>query len=181
MATKVAIPGRHPIPGRPDMMSIRIASLADLPRLVEIYNQAIVSHTATADTVLFSVETRRSWFDTHSPGSHPIYVCEVDGIAAGYLSISPYRDRPGLRRTGEVSYYVDYNLHGRGIGSALMEHALQDIPRTGIKVLVAILLDWNTASIRLLEKFGFERWGHLPNVAELDGKLCGQYYYGRNV
>jgi phosphinothricin acetyltransferase len=62
-----------------------------------------------------------------------------------------------------------------------MAHALEDVPRIGKKVYLAILLAWNTGSLRLLEKFGFERWGYLPEVAEFDGKLCGQYYYGRKV
>jgi L-amino acid N-acyltransferase YncA len=164
-----------------NMHSIRIATPADLPRLVEIYNQAIASHTATADTISFTVQARQSWFDAHTSDAYPIYVCEVDSQVAGYLSISPYRDRPALARTAEVSYYVDYGQHGKGIGSALMEHALQDAHRIGKKVYLAILLEWNTASIRLLGKSGFERWGHLANVAELDGRLCGQYFYGREV
>ncbi len=37
------------------MPRIRNASLTDLPRLVAIYNQAIASHTATADTIPFTV------------------------------------------------------------------------------------------------------------------------------
>jgi len=164
-----------------NVLSIRIATPTDLPRLVEIYNQAIASHTATGDIIPFNVATRQAWFDAHTPEAYPIYVCETEAQVVGYLSISPYRDRPALARTAEVSYYVDYGQHGKGIGSALMEHALQDAHRTGKKVFLAIVLEWNTASLRLLEKFGFERWGHLLNVAELDDRLCGQYYYGRDV
>jgi L-amino acid N-acyltransferase YncA len=164
-----------------NVLSIRTATSADLPRLVEIYNQAIASHTATADTISFTVQARQSWFDAHTPDTYPIYLCEAENQVAGYLSISPYRDRPALARTAEVSYYVDYGQHGKGIGSALMEHALQDAHRIGKKVYLAIVLEWNTASIKLLERFGFERWGHLTNVAELDGRLCGQYFYGREV
>jgi L-amino acid N-acyltransferase YncA len=165
-----------------NMLSIRFATPADLPRLVEIYNQAIASHFATADTIPFTIEARRGWFAAHTPDAYPIYTCEdQNGMVVGYLSISPYRDRPALARTAEVSYYVAYGQHGRGIGSALMEHALGDAHRTAKKVYLAIVLEWNASSIRLLEKYGFERWGHLPNVAELDGRLCGQYLYGRNV
>lgn len=163
------------------MSSIRLATLADLPRIVEIYNQAIAAKNATADTVPFTVEQRRDWFQIHTPDEYPLYVYEEEGRVLGWLSVSPYRGRPALARTAEVSYYVDYACQGRGIGSALMVHALADAPRLGKKIYLAILLEWNTASRRLLEKFGFERWGYLPDVAEFDGRLCGQFYYGRRV
>ena len=164
------------------MPSIRLATIADLPRLVNIYNQAISSQTATADTVPFTLEARRAWFAAHTPDVYPIYACEDEnGMVVGYLSISPYRDRPALAHTAEVSYYVDYRQHGRGIGSALMEYALRDAARIGKKIFIAIVLERNTGSMELLEKFGFGKWGYLPEVAEFDHSLCGQFIYGRKV
>ena len=161
------------------MASVRLATLADLPRIVEIYNQAIAAGNATADTASFTIEQRLDWFRAHTPEAYPIYVYEQDGQVLGWLSVSPYRGRPALRRTAEVSYYVDYAHHERGIGSALLAHALEDVSRLGKKVYIAILLEWNAGSIRLLEKFGFEKWGYLPDVAEFEGRLCGQFYYGK--
>jgi phosphinothricin acetyltransferase len=164
------------------MKNIRLASLTDLPRLVEIYNQAIASHTATADTVPFTVERRRSWFEAHAPETYPIFACENENsLVVGYLTVSTYRNRPALARTAEVSYYVDYACHGIGIGSALMQYALADCARIGKKVLLAMVLEWNIRSVKLLEKFGFERWGYLPEVAEFDGRLCGHFYYGKRL
>ena len=32
-----------------------------------------------------------------------------------------------------------------------------------------------------MEKFGFELWGHLPNIADFDGIECGHVYYGIKV
>jgi L-amino acid N-acyltransferase YncA len=174
-------PGGHRDPLLRIMNTIRLAIPADLPRLVEIYNQAIASGIATADTAPFTVETRRGWFDAHLPNAYPIYVYEADNQVVGYLSISPYRDRPALARTAEVSYYVDYGWHGKGIGSALMQFALADCARINKKVLLAVILEWNAASIKLLEKFGFEKWGYLPGVAEFDGRLCGHFYYGKEL
>ena len=46
---------------------------------------------------------------------------------------------------------------------------------------MAILLDINEASTRVLKKFGFEKWGHLPNIAEINGSKCGQFIYGKNL
>lgn len=160
---------------------IRIAGLDDLPRLTEIYNQAILARNATADTIPFTVDQRLDWFSLHSPNRYPIYVyADAHGVQ-GWLSVSSYRGRPALARTAEISYYVDYSQHGRGIGSALLAHAIGQAPLLGRHIYLAILLEWNTVSQRLLQKFDFECWGYLPEVAEFDGRLCGQWYYGRRV
>ena len=164
------------------MGGIRFATLADLSRIVEIYNQAIAAGNATGDTVPFTVESRRAWFESHSQEAYPLYVhLDEAGKVTGFLYLSPYRDRPAMRRTAEISYYVDYAHHHQGIGAALMDHALADCPRLGIQVLVAILLDCNQPSLKLLEKSGFEKWGYLPEVADLSGRLCGHLYYGRKM
>jgi L-amino acid N-acyltransferase YncA len=163
------------------MIPIRPAAISDLPRLVAIYNQAINARNATADTVPFTVEQRLDWFHSHTPEAFPIHAYEDAGEVLGWLSISPYRSRPALRRTAEVSYYVDYAHHSQGIGSTLLAHALADATRIDKQVYLAILLEWNTSSVRLLEKYSFEKWGYLPEVAEFDGRLCGQFYYGKKL
>jgi L-amino acid N-acyltransferase YncA len=161
------------------MYRIRTAILEDLARIVEIYNQAIRATKTTGDTIAFTVESRREWFNAHSKEQYPIYVCDDEGgEVSGFLSLSPYRDRPAMARTAEVSYYVDYGCHGKGIGTALMQYAVEDCKRLGKRILVAIVLEWNQPSIKMLEKFGFEKWGYLPDVAEFDGQTCGHYYYG---
>jgi len=33
----------------------------------------------------------------------------------------------------------------------------------------------------LLEKFGFEKWGHLPDIAIIDDTICGQFIYGKKL
>lgn len=113
-----------------DSYSIRLAVLEDLPRLTEIYNQAVAVRNATADTVAFISEQRLGWFNLHTPEAYPIYVCiDPQGQVQGWLSVSPCRERPALVRTAEISCYVDYAQHGQGIGSSLMAHAIRESPR----------------------------------------------------
>jgi phosphinothricin acetyltransferase len=158
--------------------TIRTANPHDLPAIVDIYNQAVALKYATADLSPVSLESKASWLAEHDAG-HPVYVADVDGAVVGWCSISEYRPgRKALRHTAEISYYVHEDYRGTGIASRLVEHAIQECPKLEIKTLFAILLDTNTASVRLLEKFGFQKWGHMPNVADFDGKEAGHLYYG---
>ena len=163
-------------------MIIRIAQTAELPAIVDIYNQAIPSRRSTGDTQPLRVEDRRAWFEEHHPDKYPIFVAEVDGRIAGWCSLSAYRaGRAAFRFTREISYYIDLAHHRQGIGTALIEHALAACPALQVKTLVAIVLEVNEASLRLLRKKGFEQWGYLRRVADFPGSEVGHLYYGRHV
>ena len=163
-------------------MKIRLAQMADLPAIVDIYNQSIPSKQSTGDTQPVRVEDRTMWFREHHPDQHPIFVAEVNGRVAGWCSLSAYRPgRAALRFTAEISYYIALDYHRQGIGTALVKHALAACPALQIRHLFAIVLESNQASIELLEKVGFEQWGYLPRVADFDGKEIGHLYYGRHV
>ncbi len=161
---------------------IRLAHIEDLPAIVEIYNQAIPSRQSTGDIEPVRVEDRVTWFREHRSDEHPIFVAEVDGQVAGWCSLSPYRPgRAALRFTKEISYYIAPAYHRQGVGTALIEHTLAACPALEIRHLFAIVLEGNTASLKLLEKMGFEQWGYLPRVADFDGNEVGHLYCGRHV
>jgi phosphinothricin acetyltransferase len=161
------------------ILCIRLAKKSDLESLVEIYNQAIVKGKCTADTETFTVEERISWFEEHQSLEYPLYVYEVDDKVVGYLYFSGYRPgRKAMRFTAEVSYYIHNEHQGKGIGSKFMNFAIEKASELNYKTLIAILLEWNTPSVKLLEAFGFEKWGRLPNIADFDGELCSHLFYG---
>ena len=163
-------------------MRVRLAQIDDLPAIVDIYNQSIPSKQSTGDTELVRVEDRMPWFREHRPETHPIFVAEVDGRIAGWCSFSAYRPgRAALRFTAEISYFIDLAHHRQGIGTALVKHALAVCPALQIKHVFAIVLEGNQASVKLLEKMGFEQWGYLPRVADFGGNEVGHLYYGRHL
>ena len=161
---------------------IRLASQDDLPAIVRIYNDAIEQRFATADLRPVTVAQRIAWFDEHDPATFPIHVLEEDRAVLGWCSFSSYRSgREAVLGTAEISYYVGRASRGRGVGTALVQHAVREAPRFGKRVLFGILLERNHASIRLMERCGFELWGRLPDVALIDGALVSHLYYGRRV
>jgi len=160
-------------------IKIRFAEKADLPSIVNIYNQAIRSHYATGDISEFTVEQRVTWFEKFDNDFYPLYLVEINGIVLGYCSLSPYRPgREAMATVAEISYYIDFLYHGKGLGSRLLEYVIADCKRINKESLLAILMDINPKSIGILKKFGFEKWGHFPDIIHINGEKAGHLVYG---
>ena len=153
-------------------MTIRPATDTDLPMLVDIYNASVPGRMATADTEPVSVNSRRAWFDEHTHNlRRPLLVmCADDGQIAGWLSFSDYPNaRPGYAATAEMSCYVSPAFQGQGVGKTLMADATRRAPSLGLTTLVSFVFAHNVPSLRMCERLGYERWGLLPGIAEMDG------------
>ncbi len=97
-------------------MTIRHATETDLPAIVAIYNAAIPSCMATADLEPVSVESRLPWFKARSPSQRPLWVIEVEGVIAGWLSFQSFYGRPAYNTTAEISIYIAPQFHRCGLG-----------------------------------------------------------------
>lgn len=157
---------------------VRLAEQGDLPAIVAIYNQAIRGGISTGDLNEFQIQDRIGWFEKFN-AHYPIYVVEFERKVVGYGTLSPYRPgRGAMNSIAEISFFLDENFQGMGIGSFLVDFMIRDCQRIGKKSLLAILLDVNEKSISLLKKFGFEEWGVFPDIIELKNNTCGQLIYG---
>ena len=54
------------------MISIRVAEQADLPALLQIYNEEVLHGTATFDLHPKTLAERQVWFDQHNRDNHPL-------------------------------------------------------------------------------------------------------------
>jgi L-amino acid N-acyltransferase YncA len=162
-------------------MKIREATEADLAAIVEIYNASIPGRSATADTDPVSVESRGRWFREHDPERRPLWVAEENRAIVGWLSFQSFYGRPAYHATAEISVYVTPALQRKGIGRELLARAVKRAPRHGLKTLLGFIFGHNEASLHLFESFGFQRWGVLPAVAELDGIERDLIILGRRI
>jgi phosphinothricin acetyltransferase len=149
---------------------MRLAVKSDLPAIVAIYNSTVSTRQSTADTVEVSVDSREEWFRQHTPDKRPLMVHEQDGRIIAWVSFQSFYGRPAYDHTAEISIYISPEHRGKGLGKALLGEALSMPPSLNIRTVVGFVFSHNEPSIRLLKSFGFESWGRLPNVAEMDGK-----------
>jgi len=162
---------------------LRNAGIDDLPFIVDIYNSTIPGRMVTADTEHVSVEDRLAWFYEHNPGRRPLWIVEYEGRSCGWASLQSFYGRPAYNATAEISIYLHEDYRGKGLGKKVLSKVIEECPRLKIDTLLAFIFAHNEPSIRLFSGLGFEKWGYLPEIAELDGirhdlMILGKKLYG---
>jgi L-amino acid N-acyltransferase YncA len=171
----------HRRPETAEEMKIRDAVESDLPAIIKIYNAAVATRVATAQLEQVTLDERRNWLKEHSPDRHPFWVLEMDRQIAGWLTLKPFLPRCAYRGTAEVSLYVDERFRRRGVGRTLLGEAIARAPSLQLKAMVGLIFAHNEPSLRLFEQLGFERWGVLPRIAQLDAVERDLTIMGRPV
>jgi phosphinothricin acetyltransferase len=162
-------------------MKIRDASEHDLPAIMAIYNQAVLTRISTAQLTPVTMEDRKNWIGEHSPDRHPFWVADVDGEIAAWLTIKPFIPRCAYEGTVEISVYVADKFRRRGIARRFLEEAISRAPSLGISAMVGLIFGHNQPSLKLFQELGFERWGVLPRVARMEETERDLVIMGRHV
>lgn len=151
-------------------MLIRDAVEADLPAILEIYNDAVMNSTAIWNEIVVDLDNRQTWLAARRAKGFPVLVAEREGVVLGYASYGDWRAFDGYRHTVEHSVYVRSDARGGGIGRALMEGLLAYAKKAGVHAMIAAIEAGNTGSIALHEKLGFFHTGRYPQVGTKFGR-----------
>ena len=154
---------------------IRKMTIDDIGAVTEIYNEAILSTTATFDIEPNSPEDRKRWFSEHGP-KHPVIVSEIEGDVVGWASLSRWSDRGAYEGTAEVSVYVDGTNRGKGVGKSLLSAIVEEGRKAGFHTLTARIVAGNDTSVKLVKSLGFFKIGTLREVGYKFGKYHDVIY-----
>jgi L-amino acid N-acyltransferase YncA len=161
--------------------NMRIATADDLDAIVAIYNSTIPTRQSTADTSEVSVASRLDWFTAHDPAKRPLLVHEDNGIVVAWVSFQSFYGRPAYDHTAELSIYISPDHRGKGLGRSLLSEAMAVAKQHNIKTVVGFVFSHNIPSLKLFKSFGFEEWGRLPDVAEMDGNEYSLSIVGKRL
>jgi L-amino acid N-acyltransferase len=153
-----------------NILTIRKATAADVPVITEIYNEAILTTTATFDTQPKTSTERMAWFEEHDQ-KHPVLVAECNGKVAGWASISEWSSRQAYANTAELSVYVKSAFRNQGIGKQLITNILAAGQNAGLHTILSRIVEGNDSSIHLHEINGFTTVGIMREVGYKFDKL----------
>lgn len=149
---------------------IRDATEADLPAILEIYNDAVANTTAIWNDTQVDLANRRTWFEARGARNFPVLLADMDGEVAGYVSYGDWRAFDGFRHTVEHSVYVHPDHRGVGLGRDMMRALIRVAGERDVHVMIACVEAGNAASIRLHESLGFRNVGTFSEVGTKFGR-----------
>ncbi|MEE2971716.1 MAG: GNAT family N-acetyltransferase [Planctomycetota bacterium] len=164
---------------------IRAATIADAPRIAEIYRPFVEGGTTSFELAAPDPREIAARLE-RTTAVHPwiVYeeVAESDAsIVTGYAYAVPFRARAAYRWCVESSVYVDPAWGGRSIGRSLMEVLMRLLADLGLHEVVAGVTLPNPASVRLHEKLGFEPVGVFPRSGWKDGDWHDVGFWTRSL
>lgn len=167
-----------------DTFVVQLASADDLTAVLNIYNQSIAGKRATANLAPVTTTERADWFIEHlNNPKRPIYIVKLHSSAAHHSNISTsaivawgsFSDlyaRTAYHISSEISIYLDSSYHGQGLGYLLTKWMLSQAAILDIQNVVALVFAHNEPSLKLFNKLGFEHWGLMPQVCDMQGFIA---------
>ena len=149
-----------------------------LSEAVEIYNHYVEDSTVTFHEKPLSAQEFRKlvFFDDPHFCTFAIVNTEKDRLV-GYCVLGPWKTRCSYKDTAEFSVYLRDEYTGRGLGGRAIDVLETEARKQGFHALMGEICQENTASIKLLEREGYKRVGHLREVGFKFGRYLDVVFY----
>lgn len=152
-------------------VTVRPTAPDDLETIAEIYAHYVRTGVATFELDAPDVAELGRRFDAVTAAGLPFLTATLDDAVAGYAYCTPWKARPAYRQTVEDSVYLAPTAVGHGIGGRLLDALLDDCARTGIREVIAVIVDADgAASVALHRSRGFIEAGRLKAVGFKHGR-----------
>jgi L-amino acid N-acyltransferase len=138
--------------------TVREATEADMPAILEIYNEQVLNSTATFDLEPRTMDAQREWLKQFDD-RYVLLVTDDGGDLVAWGCLHPYGSKPGYRHTTENSVYVRVDRRRTGVGALMLEALIAAAEVNGFRTIIARIAGDNPASVALHERFGFELVG----------------------
>ncbi len=150
-------------------VEIRHAEPDDYRAIQQLYTQP----KAIEGTLQIPFPSAELWKKrlAEKPENHYVLVACVDGKIVGSLGLTSVSRSPRRRHAAGIGMAVHDEWHGRGIGTALVEAAIELAEKwLNVSRLELTVFTDNEPAVKLYEKFGFKKEGTHEKYAFRDGE-----------
>lgn len=151
-------------------LAFRLAASHDIEQIRCIYNQGIEDRIATLETESKDQAYMEAWFQEHQGRYHPL-VAETNGKVVGWASLNPYSHRCAYNGVADLSIYIDREVRGQGVGSALLQALETKAKEEQFHKIVLFTFPFNVLGQGLYRRMGYREVG----VFERQGLMDLQY------
>jgi phosphinothricin acetyltransferase len=161
-------------------MKIRPVRAEDAPAIAAIYGHHVLHGTASYETAPpDAAEIARRIARVTATGG-PWLVAESEaGELLGYAYAAQFRERAAYRFVCEDSIYIRDDLHGQGLGKALLSALIEASEAAGFRQMVAVIGGAAPASEALHASLGFVPAGRLQAIGRKQGRWLDTLYMQR--
>jgi phosphinothricin acetyltransferase len=142
---------------------IRPAILSDARAMAEIYNPYVRDTTITFEEEPVTAAEMAGRI-TKVTEAYPWLVWDEGGQILGYAYSSVWRARAAYRYSTETAIYLSMKHRGQGVGTSLYRALLDELQQRGFHSALGCLSLPNEPSVRLHEKLGFQKVGHMKEA-----------------
>jgi len=142
---------------------IRAATSADAAAVATIYNWYIANTVITFEVEPVAAAEMAQRIEA-ALVAHEWLVLARGGELLGYAYAGRFHARAAYGYTAESTIYLRHGLEGQGFGTTLYSELLRRTVARGYQQLIAGIALPNEPSVRLHEKLGFAKVGHLTRV-----------------
>ena len=146
-------------------MRNRDAHHGDLPGILQIYNDGVLSGTAVTNEKVVDLDNRRQWLNDLQGQGFPVLVAVDDAEQVlAYATYGNWRPFDGFRYTVEHRVYVREDQRGVGIGRAITRELIERARLAGKHAMIGAIESANRASVHMHQQLGFRHVGQLQEV-----------------
>ena len=97
---------------------------------------------------------------------------DKDRKLLGFGMLRKYHPMPAFSHTAEITYFIDSNHTGKGLGKILLEFLEREGKKRGITTILANISSLNTGSMNFHKNNGFIECGCFKKVGKKNGQIC---------
>jgi phosphinothricin acetyltransferase len=112
---------------------------------------------------------------------YPFVVAELERAVVGFAYLAPFHAAATMRRSATVTYFLDPDHTGMGIGSRLLSRLLEEGRNLGVDNVMAHVSSLNEASIRFHLQHGFTECGRFVGVGSKRGRPFDMVWLQRTI